>query len=45
MNWKSKGNQMEIVGRVLHIVAILATAWFFMASYREWKVDKRRKKV
>lgn len=28
---------MEIFGRVLHIVAILATAWFFVASYREWK--------
>ncbi len=34
---------MEIFGRVLHIVAILATAWFFIASYSEWKVDKRRK--
>ena len=28
---------MEIFGRVLHIVAILATVWFFVASYREWK--------
>ena len=28
---------MEIFGRVLHIVAILATAWFFIVSYTEWK--------
>tara|TARA_B100002019_G_scaffold22698_1_gene17266 strand:- start:2144 stop:2254 length:111 start_codon:yes stop_codon:yes gene_type:complete len=27
---------MELVGRVLHIVAIVATAWFFIASYSAW---------
>ncbi len=36
---------IEVFGRVLHIIAILATGWFFVASYREWKIDKRRKKV
>jgi len=28
---------MEILGRILHIGAIIATTWFFIASYREWK--------
>lgn len=27
---------MEIVGRVLHGVAIVATIWFFAACYIEW---------
>lgn len=32
---------MEILGRILHIVAVIAVAWLFIASYNEWrKINK-----
>ena len=32
---------MEIFGRILHIGAIIATAWFFIVCYAEWnKINK-----
>lgn len=28
---------MELFGRILHILAIIATIWFWGACYIEWK--------